>query len=96
MILQVVAVRDRATDSYANPVFCVALGEATRSFADEVNRESSDNKFFQHPEDFDLFHLGSFDTNSGAFDCGQPRQIAIGKDLIVDRSEDSGRLRRVK
>lgn len=82
MIRVVCAVRDRATVSFGNPIFVVALGEAHRSFADEVNRDGS--PFNAHPEDYDLYELGSFDDATGRIvmlDDG-PRQVAIGKDLV--------------
>ncbi|AXH73988.1 MAG: nonstructural protein [Microviridae sp.] len=82
MILTVCSVRDRATDSYGNPMFVVAPGQAVRGFADEINRNAPENQLFKHPADFDLFVLGTFNTDTGLFDCGVPRQIAIGKDMV--------------
>ncbi|WNK12403.1 MAG: nonstructural protein [Microvirus sp.] len=83
MILNVVCVRDRATDSFGNPFFVVAVGQAVRTFTDEVNRRADDNQMARHPEDFDLYALGTYNTDSGLFDCGVPRQLAIGKDLVT-------------
>ena len=80
MKLNIYAIRDRATDQFGNPMFMVANGQAIRSFADEVNREDATNQLYQHPEDFDLYELGSYDTDTGAFDTHTPKQIAIGKD----------------
>lgn len=84
MIRIVVAVRDRASDTFGNPFYVVSRGQAIRSFSDEVNRSASDNMLFQHPEDFDLYVLGSFDDDTGMFDTGVPEMIAIGKDLRID------------
>lgn len=83
MNLYVVAVRDRASDVFGSPYFVVSVGAAVRSFGDEINREDAQNPCYKHPEDYDLFLLGSYDDNIGKFvntDDG-PRQIAIGKDL---------------
>lgn len=80
-ILKVVAIRDRAIDAFGQPAFVPTLGAAVRGFGDEVNnRESALNA---HPEDYDLYHLADFDNESGKFQqLEQPRQIAIGKDLV--------------
>lgn len=68
MKMEIVAVRDRATEAYAQPIFVPALGVAIRSFQDEVNREDPNNNLNLHPEDFALFHLGTYDDNTGLFD----------------------------
>jgi len=67
MKLIVVSVLDVAAQAYGRPAFVPALGAAVRSFSDEVNRSSADNVMFNHPEDFQLFHLGEFDDSSGTF-----------------------------
>lgn len=63
----VCAVFDRAAASYGSPFFVAAIGLATRSFQDEVNRPAQDNQLYLHPEDFDLYELGSFDDSVGRF-----------------------------
>lgn len=82
MKLKVVCVRDRAADVYGQPNFVLSIGSAIRSFADEVNNPRENNAFNKHPEDFDLYELGEFDDETGLFQCGTPRQIAVGKDLV--------------
>jgi len=78
----VVSVRDRAADTFGRPFFVVAVAQAIRSFSDEVNRADKDNPLFNHPEDFDLYELASFDDDSGLFVAlSQPRMVAVGKDL---------------
>ena len=48
--------------------FVASEGVAIRQFQDEVNRESDDNQLYRHPDDFQLFYLGTFDDNTGAMD----------------------------
>ena len=81
MKLKIYAVRDRATDQYGNPMFMLNTGQAIRGFSDEVNRAEKDNQLHHHAEDFDLYELGVFDTDTGIFETETPRQIAIGKDI---------------
>lgn len=83
MKYQIVSVRDRAVDAYAMPQFVVSIGGFLRAFADEVNRVDPANQLNKHPDDFDVYELGTFDDNSCLFDMlPKPRQIAIGKDLV--------------
>ena len=86
MILKVVCVRDRATDQFGTPLFMVSIGQAIRSFSDEVNRADKDNQLYRHPEDFDLFELGEFDTQKGTFAVHAAEQIAIGKSVALGES----------
>lgn len=83
MILYVVAVRDRSADAFGQPNFVTALGSAIRSFGDEINNPREGNVLNAHPEDFDLYELGSYDDNLGSFQLlDRPRQIAVGKDAV--------------
>lgn len=83
MKLQIFCVKDRATDQFGTPMFMVATGQAIRSFSDEINRSDKDNQLFSHPDDFDLYYLGTFDSDIGQFDVRVPEQICIGKQVKV-------------
>lgn len=82
MIYFVLAVRDRAADAFGQPMFVASKGGAIRSFSDEINRKEPNNSLAAHPEDFDLYELGTFDDSNAKFECASPRQIAVGKDLV--------------
>lgn len=82
MILQILVVRDRSADVFGMPTFATAVGIAIRSFADEINRVDNNNVMNRHPDDFDLFSLGTYDDSTGEFTTHKPRQVAIGKDLV--------------
>ena len=82
MKYKVLAIRDRAIDAFGQPFFSASIGGAIRSFTDEINR-AGENQLYKHPEDFDLYQLGDFDDSTATFDCGTPKQIAIGKDVKV-------------
>jgi hypothetical protein len=81
MKYQIVTVRDRTADVFGQPFFVARIGQAIRSFSDEVNSTSSDSAIAKHPEDFDLYELGTFDDETASFETFVPRQVAIGKDL---------------
>jgi len=63
-ILQCLAVRDTAI-GFNRPIYAPTTALAIRSFTDEVNRNSSDNEMFKHPESFSLWHLSTFDDDTG-------------------------------
>lgn len=76
----IVAVRDRGVDAFGVPFFVRHKNEAVRSFKDEVNRNGS--IFNNHPDDYDLYLLGSFDDNGGKLSPVDVQMIAVGKSLI--------------
>jgi hypothetical protein len=81
MKLTVLAVRDRAVDAFGQPIFVAAAGQGIRGFHDEINRAATDNTMFAHPEDYDLYELGTWENDTGLFtQHEQPRMIAVGKD----------------
>lgn len=83
MRYKILAIRDRAIDSYGQPFYSASVGGAIRSFSDEVNRVAENNQLNKHPEDFDLFLLGEFDDQTGEFDVTRPAQVCVGKDVII-------------
>lgn len=75
---------DVASGAFGRPMFGAALGAITRAIADEVNRVASDNAMANHPVDFQLYHLGSFDDSSGLFELLDiPVRIANCVDLVM-------------
>lgn len=81
MIFTVVAVHDRVAKTYGRPFFTQNINVAIRSFTDEINNATPDNQLYQHPDDFDLFYLGTFDDSIAEFHIDEKRCIAVGKDL---------------
>ena len=82
MKLQIFAVRDRATVQFGNPMFLVTSLQAIRSFADEINNKDTNNLLNKHPDDYDLYNLGTYDTDTGTFETHTPQQISTGKEHI--------------
>jgi hypothetical protein len=84
MKLVLCAVKDRAAEAYARPMFVPSTGVAIRSFSDEVNRSDPDNQLHNHPDDFDLFEFGEFDDNTGKFELHeQPKLLSMGKQVKI-------------
>jgi len=85
--LKVFVVRDSATNFYGTPMFLVANGQAVRSFTDEVNRQDKDNQLYLHPDDFELYVLGEWDSETAGFECDVPQLLARGKDVSTKSIE---------
>ena len=82
MKYKIVAVRDNAIGTFAQPWFVPSIGAAVRAFGDEVKREGSNgqsNPLNMHPNDFDLYDLGVYDDD-GVFETHIPNKIASGVD----------------
>lgn len=80
----IVSVRDLKVESYSRPFFVNHLGEATRSFQDEVvSGDAKTSMIAKHPADFQLWCLGIWDDSTGAFgsDESSPRLLAHGSDF---------------
>ena len=83
MIQTICAVRDKATDAFGRPIFVATAAVGIRSFQDEINRDSPDNAFHVHPDDYDLYDLGTFDDNTGHFDLHEvPQLLMLGKNAV--------------
>ena len=83
MKLQIVAVFDSAAQAYSTPAFVSATGLAVRQLSSDVNR-ASDAPIFTNPDDFELYHLGEFDDETGIiFSLSSPILLARAKDLAV-------------
>ena len=88
MKMVIVTILDTAAGAYGRPAFVASEGVAIRQFQDEVNRESDDNQLYRHPDDFQLFYLGTFDDNTGAMDLlASPKLISRAKDVMIRDSE---------
>lgn len=63
MKLEIFSVKDNATAIFTRPFFMLTVAEATRQFTTEVNNPES--QLHQHPHDFHLYHLGTFNQDTG-------------------------------
>lgn len=86
MVYEICAVFDSAVNCYARPVFVASVRVAVRQFQDEVNRVSEDNPMNRHPEDFSLYHLGTFEDEGGYIArLEKPERIARASDFFNEK-----------
>lgn len=82
MIFKVMAIRDKAIEAFGQPVFVASVGQAVRSFGDEIKRADANNGMNKHPEDYDLFLLGTYDDQTGTLESVDPEVVAVGKNYL--------------
>lgn len=88
MKMVIVSILDTAAGAYGRPAYVASEGVAVRQFQDEVNRAHEDNQLYKHPDDFQLFYIGTFDDNTGGFDLlASPKMIARAKDVMIREGE---------
>lgn len=87
MKIIVMSIRDRAIDSFSRPVYVQAIGQAVRSFQDEINNPQSEMS--KHPEDYDLYHVGAFDDETGKFYNVEPqaKMVTSGKSCLLPKGD---------
>lgn len=66
---QLITVHDSKSGIFTPPVAVLAIGEAIRTFEDAVNDPQS--PFNKHPEDYTLFHIGSYDETTASVEMLQ-------------------------
>jgi len=65
MKLEIFTVYDSKAEAYSRPMFFESKGVAIRSFMDTLKNQ--EHPFAQHPEDFTLFHIGSWEDHNAQF-----------------------------
>lgn len=79
-ILKVCSVYDAKAEAYNPPAFVPAIGIASRDFVDAFTGPEA--KMAKHKDDFSLYHVADFDTNSGEFvSVIPPRLVFKGADI---------------
>lgn len=79
------SVRDAKVGLYMRPFVSQSKGAAIRSFGDEcVNKESV---MFAHPEDFELYVIGSFEDTTSQIVCCAPVLAARAVDYVSKESK---------
>lgn len=81
MITNVYAVRDEVACLYKYDFRRQRHGEAIRFFSDGV--QMKDTEIGRHPADFSLYHLGTFNDETGRFESlDVPHRLCGGLDFI--------------
>lgn len=83
MIVKYYSVFDTKVGAFMPPFAARSDGEAMRSFGDAIGDGKS--QFAAHPEDYQLFYVGSFDDSSGLFvgDVRETVHLMSGVQAVV-------------
>lgn len=79
------AVKDLAVQAFGQPFFTRSKGEAMRSFQDEANSTDPNSPMAKHPEDYELYYLGTYEDETAKITPGNegvPEYVARAKDLL--------------
>lgn len=81
MVLKAFSIRDQKGEIFHTPFFKHTIGEAERDFSSLVRDDKSQVSKF--PEDFDLYHVGSYDDQTGVFQAlDTPHHVTKAVTLI--------------
>lgn len=81
--MKVFALNDSKLGEFGQPFFFPAPGQAVRFLQDLVR--DGKNTVAQHPEDFRLYILGSYNPNTGEFtNLSSPEYIAKATDFVEE------------
>lgn len=90
MSCELFSVFDSAAKRFLEPFYAPTIEYAIRSFRQTVN--SSESTIQRFPEDYTLFHIGSFDQESGMLNPGAA-PVSLGVAItFVEAGEDPGEL----
>lgn len=93
MKLVMCCVRDVKGETYSQPWFVSTAAAAVRSFTDLVNDSQKGQTLNTHPEDFQLYEMGTFDDTTGEFvTLPVPKHLVTGSSVkkekpLFDRSQ---------
>lgn len=77
MNINVYSIYDAAAKAYTQPFFVHNHGIAIRLFTDNVNSNEANN-ISNHPSQFTLFHIGTWDDNKGHIEAKTPEALGNG------------------
>jgi len=80
MKLKIFSLRDKKLDQFMNPMAMQTPGQMVRMLQDEINKDPT-HMLGMHSEDFELFQVGEFDTDSGTVTGHAPTSVILVQDL---------------
>lgn len=83
MVLNVYSVYDLKAKAFLSPFFLPQDAMAVRALIDAVS--DSTHQFAKHPEDYQLFKLGSFDDALGVLTPGKQHELLVLVSSLVKR-----------
>lgn len=80
----IISLRDVVANLYTTPTFHNSKGSALRAFSNEVNRADENNTIYKHPNDFEIYALGTFDDENAEFEpYSKPELLGLARDYVI-------------
>lgn len=73
----ILSLRDVKAELFLRPFFVPTLGVAYRDIASEIARGGQDNQLAMFTSDFELWHLGNVDMETGTIDAGSQFPVKV-------------------
>ncbi len=80
MNVELFAVYDAAAEKYMDPFPAPTIDFALRGFKEACRQK--DHQFEKFPEDYSLWHVGSFDASLGTLEGMTARKIAMATSFV--------------
>jgi hypothetical protein len=82
MLQKLFSIYDSKAESFSNPVYLNSTGLAVRTFSDSV--QDPESPFHQHPADYTLFELGTYEDTNAKFDLlSTPKSLFVAIEFIT-------------
>ncbi len=89
MKMHMFTVYDLKAAAYITPFFLPTVAQAKRAFNDCV--ADTNHQFGLHPEDYDLYSLGTYDNESTQFNIfTEPKLVTSGLTVFRDMQKSQG------
>lgn len=80
MKLKMFSIRDCKAELYNPPSYFHNEGQATRQFSDAIN--NPETPYGQHPEDYTLFRIGTYDDETAEITPESPIALGVGVEFL--------------
>lgn len=75
-----VSVQDRKSEQFGPVLGYMNDADAIRAFIDAVNTPREDSMVYLHPDDFDIFRIGTMDSDTGILIPEPHRRLLTGNE----------------
>lgn len=76
-IKQIYTLSDSKVSNFLTPFYVENEAMAIRNIASHFHPSANpESMILQHPQDFDLYYLGEYDTDTGKFETVPPKHIS--------------------
>lgn len=77
MIIYAIGLRDIKANQHLPPMFTPNIAVGLRDLADMVNDKAGTMVWQKHPEDFEIYHLFDWETDTGKIDQEHYKQLMV-------------------